>query len=287
MTVPRADPSNHSQRIFAALMNKGRSAIPQLLQYTSLTPRQLRHGLVVLLQNNLLYFQSESGHTIYTANADAAYNLIRTGKILDIVGTVYGEKEKEVMLNLLSMGHFQVEHLRDAYEAKFKQAALLSKGTNGHTNGNTNDEDEEDDDPFADPDEPKAAKPDDKTGLHIRSLQELDEVLAHMIQTEMVCCVVESSFRNWDDIRKFEEDTIRARDFPGGVRGGKGKEDFDNKVAKRLREVRDEPLSLKGKILDKTHANKRRKLSGWNTVNSGLADKDDGLILDVSASPCD
>lgn len=208
---------------------------------------------------------------------------------MDIVGTVYGDKEKEVMLNLLSMGHIQIEDLRDAYQAKFKQAAQVSGATNGHTNGNTNDEDEDEDedDPFADPDEPKVTKPDDNTGLHIRSLQELDEVLAHLIQTELVCCVAESSFRNWDDIRKLEEDKILASDFPGGVRGGKGKEDYDNKVAKRLREVRDEPLRLKGKIAAKTVANKRRKLSGWNTVNSGGADQDDGLILDVSAIPRD
>lgn len=188
------------------------------------------------------------------------------------------------MLNLLTMGHIPVEYLRDAYEAKFKQAGRHSGATNGHTNGDAHNDDEDEVDPFADPDEPRIAKPDDKTGLHIGSLQELDEVLAHLIQTELVCCVVESSFRHWDDIRKLEEDTIMARDFPSGVRGGKGKEDYESKVARRLREVRDEPLSLKGKILAKTHANKRRKLTGWNTVNSSLPDKDDGLILDVSTN---
>ncbi|CAN8103956.1 unnamed protein product [Discula destructiva] len=264
-------------RIFAALLNKGRSAIPQLLQHTSLTPRQVRHGLVVLLQNNLLYFQVESGHTIYTANPDAAYNLVRAGKVLDIVGTAYGEREKEVMQNLLSMGHIQVEHLRDAYEAKFKQAALLSTASNGHSNGAA-DGDKEDDDPFADPDEPKPSKADNKTGLHIKSLQELDEVLACMIQAELVCCVTESSFRSWDDTRKLEEDTIRARDFSGGVRGGKGKEDFDSRVSKRLREVRDEPLSLKDKVQVKAQLNKRRKMTGWSSVNP--VRDDSGLIID-------
>lgn len=186
------------------------------------------------------------------------------------------------MLNLLSMGHTQLEHLRDAYEAKFKQAALLSTAVNGHTNGNSHEDDEED--PFADPHEPKVEKPDKKTGLHIKNLQELDETLGRLIQTEMVCCVTESSFRSWDDTRKLEEDKIRERDFPGGVRGGKGKEDFDNKVAKRLREVRDEPLGLKSKVHAKALVNKRRKVSGWNSVNSVLEDSDSGLTMNVSRS---
>lgn len=253
--------------------------MPQLLQYTSLTPRQLRHGLVVLLQNNLLYYQVESGFGVYTANPDAAYNLIRTGKILDIVGNVYGDQEKEVMQNLLSMGHTKVEHLRDAYEAKFKQAAQLANVTNGHTNGHAHEDDE--DDPFAEPSAVK--KPDSKTGLHIRSLQELDEVLVRLIQAELVSSVTESCFRSWDDTRKAEEDKIRNEYFAGGVRGAKGTEDFNNKVSKKLREVRDEPLSLKGKVQGKVQVNKRRKLSEWNSVNSAR-DDDSDFTISVSAS---
>lgn len=278
---PRLTRQRPPQRIFSALLIKGRAAIPQLLQHTSLTPRQLRHGLVVLLQNNLLYFQVESGHTIYTANTDAAYYLIRTGKILEIVGAVYGDQEREVMQNLLSMGHIKVEDLRDAYQAKFKQAALLSTATNGHTNGDTINEDGDEDDPFVDPDQPKVKKPDSKTGLHIKSLQELDDVLVCMIQAELVCRIAESSLRSPDDIRKVEEDNIRTRDFPGGIRGGKGKEDYDNRVSKRLREVRDEPLSLKNKVQAKAQLNKRRKTTGWSSVNVAGAESDSDLLIDV------
>lgn len=259
-------------------MNKGRSAIPQLLQHTSLTPRQLRHGLVVLLQNNLLYYQVESGYAVYSANPDAAYNLIRTGKILDIVSSVYGEQEKEVMQNLLSMGHTKVEHLRDAYEAKLKQAAQLANVKNGHTNGHVDNEDE--DDPFAELN--GARKPDSKSGLHIGSLQELDEVLVRMIQSELVSSVTESCFRSWDDTRKAEEDKIRNEYFAGGVRGAKGTEDFNNKVSKRLREVRDEPLSLRGKVQAKAQVNKRRKLSEWNSVNAARDDSDFTISVSLS-----
>lgn len=271
--------TDRSKRIFAALLNKGRSSISQLTQYTSLTPRQLRHGLVVLLQNNLLYFQTESGHAIYTANADAAYNLVRTGKVLDMVGSVYGEAAVEVMQNLLSMGHTKVEHLRDAYEAKFKQAARVAAAANGIASGDVNGSAAHD----QDSDE---ARPDTKTGPHIKSLQELDEVLCRMIQAELVVTVTKESFRSWEDTRKLIEDEVHAAYFAGGVRGAKGKEEFASRLGKRLREVRDDPINIKRKLQAKLQMNKRRKLSEWNSANTGDDFDDDELIVDVSHFAC-
>ncbi|KAJ0107273.1 DNA-directed RNA polymerase III subunit RPC3 [Diaporthe amygdali] len=253
-------------RIFAALMSKGRSSIPQLIQYTSLTTRQLRHGLVVLVQNNLLYWKVESGHAIYAPNVDAAYNIVRIGKILDMIGAVYGEEEKEVTQNLLSMGHAKVEDLRDAYQAKFKQAARLATTVNGDA-----DHDDED--------ESGEAKKDSKTGLYVKSLEQLDDVLCRLIQAELVVTVTESSFRSLDDKYKALEDEIIKTFFAGGVRGTKGKEDYASRRAKRLREVRDEPLSLKGTLQSKISVSKRRKLSGWSYTNGGGASESD-LIID-------
>ncbi|PSR87047.1 RNA polymerase III subunit RPC82-domain-containing protein [Coniella lustricola] len=269
-------------RIFAALLNKGRSSIPQLAQYTSLTPRQLRHGLVVLLQNNLLYFQTESGHAIYTANADAAYNLVRTGKVLDMIGSVYGEPAKEVMQNLLSMGHTKVEHLRDAYEAKFRQAARMAAAANGGASGDPNG--------FADHEEAsEEIKQDTMTGLYIKSLQELDEVLCRMIQAELVASVNQDSFRSWEDTRKLIEDEVHTAYFAGGVRGAKGKEEFASRLGKRLREVRDDPISLKRKLQAKIQMNKRRKLSEWNSANDYDDDElivDSDIVLRVNYEKC-
>lgn len=249
-------------------MTKGRSSIPQLIQYTSLTPRQLRHGLVVLLQNNLLYYNVESGHAVYTANTDAAYNIVRIGKILDMVGTVYGEEEKEVMQNLLSMGHAKVEDLRDAYQAKFRQAARLAPAANGDAQHDDN--------------ESTGAKKNSKTGLFVNSLAQLDDVLCRMIQAELVAMVFEDSFRSPEDRYKSVEEDIIKNFFAGGVRGTKGKEEYASKMSKRLREMRDEPFSLKRKLHAKISISKRRKLSGWSYTNGVDADDAD-LVLDVGS----
>ncbi|KAF3766300.1 hypothetical protein M406DRAFT_60720 [Cryphonectria parasitica EP155] len=247
-------------RIFAALLNKGRSSIPQLVQYTSLNPRQLRHGLVVLLQNNLLYYQIESGHAIYTANSDAAYALIRTGKILDMTGSVYGDAAKEVMQNLLSMGHTKAARLATAVNGG------MPTDTNGDTQHNENTH--------------EGTNHGTRAGSHVQSLEELDEVLCRMIQAELVSAVTENSFRSWEDTRKAIEDEVRTTYFPGGVRGAKGKEEFTGKLSKRLREVRDDPFNVKRKLHTKMQMNKRRKLSEWSSVNAGHDVEEGDLIVD-------
>ncbi|ROV89103.1 hypothetical protein VMCG_09849 [Cytospora schulzeri] len=254
-------------RIFAALLTKGRASIPQLIQYTSLTPRQLRHGLVVLLQNNLLYYSIESGHAVYTANSDAAYNIVRIGKILDMIGTIYGEEEKEVMQNLLSMGHAQVADLRDAYQAKFKQAARLALASNG--DAHHDDEDEE----------TTKAKKNSKTGLFVNSLTQLDDVLCRLIQAELVAQVNEESFRSPEDRYKSVEEDITKTFFAGGIRGAKGKEEYAGKLSKRLREMRDEPFNLKRTLHAKISISKRRKVSGYSYVNGNDA-SDNDLVLE-------
>ncbi|KAK7746784.1 RNA polymerase III subunit C82 [Cytospora paraplurivora] len=224
----------------------------------------LRHGLVVLLQNNLLYYNIEAGHAVYTANIDAAYNIIRIGKILDMIGTIYGEEEKEVMQNLLSMGHAKVGDLRDAYQAKFKAARLVPAA-----NGDAQHEDEES----------IGSKKNSKTGLFVNSLAQLDDVLCRLIQAELVAMVAEDLFRSPEDRYKSVEEEITKTFFSGGVRGSKGKEEYESKMSKRLREMRDEPLSLKRTLHAKISISKRRKVSGWSYVNGTDAAESD-LVLE-------
>lgn len=226
---------------------------------------------MVLVQNNLLYFQVESGHAIYTANSTAAYNLIRTGKVLDMMSVAYGEAEKEVVQNLLSMGHAKVENLREAYSAKFKQAERLAAATNGTTNGHADHDEAENGDEMINK----------RTGLAVRSLEHLDEILCRLIQVDLVTSVSEGSFRSWEDTRNAVEEEVKRNFFVGGVRGTKGKEEFATKLSKSLRQVRDEPLNLKRKLQAKVQMNKRRKVSDWNSVNASF-DDDSDLIIDVS-----
>ena len=86
--------------------------------------------MVVLIQQNLLYHNTEldTGATYYEANEDAAYFLLRSGRILQIIETRYGKNAKDVVQNLLLLGHAKVGDLAEAYQSK-------TKLTNRHTNG--------------------------------------------------------------------------------------------------------------------------------------------------------
>lgn len=190
-----------------------------------------------------------------------------------MISATYGEAEKEVVQNLLSMGHTKVENLREAYSAKFKQAERLAAAANGTTNGHSDHNETENGDELVDK----------RTGLAVRSLEHLDEILCRLIQAELVISVAEGSFRSWEDTRNAVEEEVKRIFFAGGVRGTKGKEDFASKLSKRLREVRDDPLNLKRQLQTKVQMNKRRKLSEWSSVNAD-SDDDSDLIIDVSNS---
>lgn len=255
-------------------MNKGRSSVHQLTQYTSLTPRQLRHGLVVLLQNNLLYYHVDSGNTIYTASPSGAYSLVRIGKILDMVGSIYGDEEKEVMQNVLHMGHTKIGDLREAYQAKFRPHPNGARQDPPTVNGDAHDDDAE----------AAKRKADPRTGLFVNSLEQLDAVLCKMLGAELLTVVTSHSFRSPEDAMKEIEDEIKTTHFPGGVRGAKGKEEYIKRLSRELREVREAPLSLKRKLQNDLGMNKRRRLANGYGEN-GAHDSNGGLVLDVSHCP--
>ncbi|KAK2683572.1 RNA polymerase III Rpc82, C -terminal [Fusarium oxysporum f. sp. vasinfectum] len=104
-------------RILNALLTKGRSTIAQLAQHTSLTPRYLRNGIAVLIQQNLLYHHTDANTdiTYYQADADACYNLVRSGKILNVIENQYGIAERELAQTLMQLGHARIADLSQAF----------------------------------------------------------------------------------------------------------------------------------------------------------------------------
>src|SRR6266566_8001965 len=99
---------------------RGRSTVQQLAHTTSLTPRQIRNGLAVLIQYNLLYFYVDdfAGTTTYEANPHAAYGLLRSGKLLEMAESLFGPAVKDVLQNLLVLGQTRISDLNTAYRTK-------------------------------------------------------------------------------------------------------------------------------------------------------------------------
>lgn len=259
------------------LLARGRSTLSQLSNHTSMNLHQLRHGLAVLNQYNLLFFQEpDHGPAVYEANLEYTYNLVRVGKILEMVETSFGPPAKDVMQSLLSSGQTKIEHLVEAYQGKF-----------GHANGVWKETDDEDFPEFQINGVNGYSHPTKKPETLIKSTAQLNSVLCRLIEAELIDLVSDKTFQSLPDILKTVEKDVTEKFFPAGVKGGKGKIEFQEKVAEGLRKVRDESKTLKRKLEQNGTAAKRRKLFtgiGGNVVNGSHDDEADPA-LDVRVSP--
>jgi DNA-directed RNA polymerase III subunit RPC3 len=260
------------QRIYSTLITRGRSTLSQLRQYTALTERQLRHGLAVLIQQNLLYFHTDSDTrtTTYEANPGPAYNLVRTGKILEMIETSYGAAVKDVMQSLFILGQTRIEDLKAAYEDRIRQQDEATKGRG--------------DEVMFEGDEATPAAP--KPTLPVPSIKKLNNILCRLVETGLVEVVHVQTFVSPEDIFSDVSDRVTRNKFPGGVKGAKGKLEFDEAVAMELRKIRRESTTLKRKLEESGSAAKRRKLVNGDGVN-GDHEQEGDPVLDVgSLSRC-
>ncbi|KAK1832764.1 RNA polymerase III subunit RPC82-domain-containing protein [Podospora conica] len=253
-------------RIFAVLLSRGRSNLAQLAHYTSMNPRQLRHGLAVLIQYNLLFHQSDGPFTVYEANAAFAYNLIRTGKILEMVEGSFGPVAKDVMQNLMVSGQTRVSDLLAAYQIKIDRAKAAAEQDMdlefpefNLPNGNHH----------------EVKKPDHQ----VKSTAQLNSIICRLVEAELIDVVHSKTFQSPDDIVKEAESQVAANYFPNGVKGGKGKAEYEQKVAEALRKIRSESKSLKRKLESNGSASKKRKLFagiGPNGTANGISNGANG-----------
>lgn len=105
------------QRIFEVLLCYGRLSLPAIIHYTHLSNRLVKHGLSVLVQQHLVFWNTASNDhlTLYEANTAVAYSLVRSGKYIKVAETQAGEFAGKVISNLLLLGHARVRDLVQAY----------------------------------------------------------------------------------------------------------------------------------------------------------------------------
>ncbi|KAJ6097947.1 hypothetical protein N7499_002321 [Penicillium canescens] len=98
--------------------------------YSRLTDRQLHNGISAMIQHHLVYhFTSlDDGNTYYEANPQAAYSLVRSGKILQHVESRLGEYAAQVMEAIMFLGHTSITHLETLPQLQPSQP--LTNGVN-------------------------------------------------------------------------------------------------------------------------------------------------------------
>lgn len=233
----------------------------------------MRHGLVVLIQQNLLYHNTEreSGITYYEANEDAAYFLLRSGRILEIVQERYGADARAVVQNLLLLGHTRIADLAEAYESETK----LPNGHNNGANGN----------------EMNGIEMNgghDGANGHVDGKKKsvnLDGILARLLDDGFVEPLVESMFRSpTDAYNEAEKAELRRAEF-GDVKAAKSA-DAKRNIAKTLEKAREDRSWRSGtmkRYMTGGHMNggdKRRKLANGKSSTNGSGAFDEDIRLD-------
>jgi DNA-directed RNA polymerase III subunit RPC3 len=256
------------QRIFTILLRRGRLSIHTLAQHTRLNRRQLRLGLIVLIQQNLIYYVEEGPQaTYYEANRGAAYGLVRSGKILGIVESRYGSVARDLVLNLFLLGHAKVGELIDLFQ--LNRSTTVNGDSGAHT----------------------------ASHAQRHTPGQLDSILCDLLEAGLLEPVTDLSFRSPDDTFNEVEQNLLKAEFTGGTKGTKQKELLKTRIRDELASLRSErqkwkskgnKRKLEGVQVNGTNGNaKRRRFSnGSLAVNGNHADEDESLRLEVGCSSC-
>ncbi|GAP90120.1 putative RNA polymerase iii subunit rpc82 [Rosellinia necatrix] len=276
-------------RIVAALLARGRSNVKDLVLHTSLNPKQVRHGLALVIQHNLVFYQTdhETANTTYEANPKASYHLVRVGKILDIIERRYGIIAKNLVNDILMLGHVEIAELVQYHKSKHGRKKQTVNGDHNPDHGHERDHDLENgdpDDPFDDgPSYINGNGTAHDTVDDVKPLQvdEIYDTMAQLIAAGVIESVSATMFQSPQDLKASVEQEC-MREFPNGVRGSKITTEFDAMVQSQIKAIGAERSITKRKLQESALYEpsniKRRKLANGGMSN-GFTGENGGSIL--------
>ncbi|KAJ2985705.1 hypothetical protein NUW58_g5390 [Xylaria curta] len=276
-------------RIIAALLARGRSNVRDLALYTSLNPKQVRHGLALAIQHNLVFYQTdhETAATTYEANPQASYHLVRVGKILDVINRKYGTMAKNLVNDLLMLGHVEVAELIRYHKLKHGRKKATLNGNQNHDHEHDLDldlEDGEPDDPFNNDSHDVNGNGAGHSAADDMKPIQVDQVydtMAQLIAAGVAETVSTTMFQSPQDLKASVEQEC-MKEFPNGVRGAKITAEFDGMVKSQIKAIGAERSITKRKLQESALYEpsniKRRKLANGG-ISNGFAGDSGGSVL--------
>ena len=185
----------------------------------------MRHGLAVLIQYHLVFHSlaDRPNDTFYDVDWTGAYNIMRAGKIIQIVDDRFGEGAGQLVSNLLQFGHARVGDLEDAYKFDSKGSGAVDSAAE-HINGE-----------------------DQVNGTHrpqhrkVSSRAQLHAVLHQLLTSGFLVRVQRRTYFNAADASNEAEVIVKREQFPDGkITGPKASAQFHQAVNTLKRKWRDE-----------------------------------------------
>ncbi|KAI1278546.1 RNA polymerase III subunit RPC82 [Xylaria sp. FL0933] len=283
-------------RIVATLLARGRSNVRELALHTSLNPKQVRHGLALVIQHNLVFYHTDhdTAVTTYEANPRASYHLARVGKILDVIDRKYGTMSRDLVNDLLMLGHVEVAELVRYHRLKHGRKKGSTNGEQNHNRDHNHEHTPDPDDNDLENGDPNDPFDDDSHHVNGNGVAhetaddavpaQVDEIyntVAQLIAAGVIESVSNTMFQSPQDLRASIEQEC-MQEFPNGVRGAKVTSEFDAMVKSQIKAIGAERTAMKRKLQESAMFEpsniKRRKLANGGMSN-GFAGDSGGSIL--------
>lgn len=228
----------------------------------------MRHGLAVLIQYHLVFHSAAENddHSFYDVDWNGAYNIMRAGRIINIVEERFGQGAGQAVSNLLQFGHARVGDLEDAYKFDSKNSAAIDTAAE-HFNGE-------------DIHRPQIKK--------IASKAQLHTILYQLLKSGFIARVQRRTYLTPADASNEAEVIVKREQFPDGkVTGPKASAAFHqavNNLKGKWREEADQSTAgiKRGPPVTNGHgpSAKRQKTNGGGAVGIG-GGEDENVTLEV------
>ncbi|KAL8954935.1 MAG: hypothetical protein Q9193_007005, partial [Seirophora villosa] len=104
-------------RVFGALAFNGRLPFPRIVQHSQLSPTEVKYGLSVLIQQQLVLWYSPEAtvQSSYEADIHSSYALARCSKYTQLVKDRLGDLPGDIISNVAVLGYARVGDLTRTY----------------------------------------------------------------------------------------------------------------------------------------------------------------------------
>ncbi|KAF2202746.1 hypothetical protein GQ43DRAFT_479616 [Delitschia confertaspora ATCC 74209] len=280
-----------ASRIFALLARRGRQDIHSLVRNSYFTKDKIKHGLVILIQQHLVFYytDADNGLTSYEVDWVQAYCLVRFGKMIKMTENRFGGKAGAIISMLASLGHTRVGDLVHAYFPPGTETNGLTNGahkssgangTNGNgaaVNGTTN---------GLNPAEATQASDD-----RIRSPEALHAILYALLDAGWLVPAHPTHYLSPGDRQSEAENAVIKELYEGMTpSGAKALNELKTLAIQRKRKVRDESLELPKNLIKFDRSNTSRKRAaeddGGQASKRMRVDGDNSIITSTTEYEC-
>ena len=199
----------------------GRARIGQIVHYSGLSARQVRHGLFILIQLRFAVssLSEQDGLYSYEPCPSNAYAIVRSGKILQHVNERFSEAAVASILYILTLGHASVNEISQSIKRVQKSDNSAENHREANGEGSIT----------------RFAK-----ANAIGSEKQVRKAVKALMRAGYVVRLFQRDFQSKEDVKREAERLVRKQLFPGDLKGQKDQIHLQREIRRLRRLWRDQ-----------------------------------------------